>query len=308
MPILGKLNKITDLRSVWPHEANNFTKWLVKDENLSLLSDTIGIDIEFEDRESNVGDFSVDIYAKEEGTNKNIIIENQLEDTDHNHLGKLITYASGKNASYIIWIVKNARDEHRNAIEWLNNHTDESVGFFLLEIELWQIDSSNLAPKFNIVESPNNWAKEIKNNNDTISELKSLQLLFWEKFKNYASSKPDFIKRFSLRKPHPHHWYDISIGTSQSHIALTVNTKKDTINAGIYINDNKDLYNKFYEGREQIEKELGDELHWSIGSKDARFYISKNINITSNEQNWEECFKWFCAMIEKLYNIYQQFK
>ena len=119
MSTLGKLNKINDLRSVWPHEANNFTKWLIQEDNLKLLSDTIGIDIEFEDRESSVGDFSVDIFAKEEGTNKNIIIENQLEDTDHNHLGKIITYASGKNASYIIWIVKNARDEHLNLYTWL---------------------------------------------------------------------------------------------------------------------------------------------------------------------------------------------
>lgn len=308
MSTLGKLNKINDLRSVWPHEANNFTKWLIQEDNLKLLSDTIGIDIEFEDRESSVGDFSVDIFAKEEGTNKNIIIENQLEDTDHNHLGKIITYASGKNASYIIWIVKTARDEHRNAIEWLNNHTDESVGFFLLEIELWQIDNSNLAPKFNIVESPNNWAKEIKNNNDAISEIKSLQLLFWEKFKEYASSNEEFIKKFSLRKPHPHHWYDISIGTTQCHISLTINTKKNTINSGIYINDNKELYNKFYNNREKIEGLLGNELHWNVGSKDARFFVSKYIDIISNEKNWEECFKWFCNEVDKLYNIYQEFK
>lgn len=305
---LGKLNKIYDLRQVWPHEANNFTKWLIKEENLKLLSNTIGIDIEFEDCESSVGDFSVDVFAKEEGTNKNIIIENQLEDTDHNHLGKIITYASGKNASYIIWIVKNARDEHRNAIEWLNNHTDESVGFFLLEIELWQIDNSNLAPKFNVVESPNNWAKEIKNNNESISKIKSLQLSFWEKFKEYASSQLDFINNFSLRKPHPRQWYNISIGTSQCRISLTINTKENAINAGIYIDNNKDLYNKFYNHREQIEKLLEDKLNWNIGSKDVRLFIRKYIDVINNENNWEECFKWFCSQVYKLYAIYQKFK
>ena len=157
MDRLGKMTKITDLRSVWPHEANDFTKWLAEEENLSLLGDAIGIELELEERESSVGSFSVDILAKESGTNRRVIIENQLEDTNHDHLGKLITYASGKGAEVIVWIVKRARDEHRQAIEWLNQHTDGNIGFFLLEIELCQIGSSEKAPRFNVVEKPNDW-------------------------------------------------------------------------------------------------------------------------------------------------------
>lgn len=133
---LGRLEKITDLRSIWKHEAKEFTPWLAKEENLELLSETVGIDIVLEEQESNVGDFSVDLYATEEGTGRKIIIENQLEETNHDHLGKIITYASGKDAEVIIWIVKKARDEHRKAIEWLNQHTDENSAFFLIEIEV----------------------------------------------------------------------------------------------------------------------------------------------------------------------------
>ena len=144
---LGKLEKIDDLRTIWPHEAQNFTKWLAQEENLGLLSETIGIELVLEERESSVGDFSADLYASEEGTGRKVIIENQLEDTNHDHLGKIITYASGKNAEVVVWIVKRARDEHRQAIEWLNQHTDEKIGFFLLEIELWRIDESSPAPK-----------------------------------------------------------------------------------------------------------------------------------------------------------------
>ena len=106
----GKLEEILDLRKYWKYEANDFTPWLC--DNIELLSEAIGIDIEVEERESSVGDFSLDIFAKEINTGKNIIIENQLEDTNHDHLGKLITYASGKDANIIIWIVKKARDEH----------------------------------------------------------------------------------------------------------------------------------------------------------------------------------------------------
>ena len=157
---LGKLKEISDLREIWPHEARDFTPWLAK--NIKELGDTIGIDILIEETESSVGDFNVDIYATDADTNKKIIIENQLEDTDHDHLGKLITYASGKDADLVIWLVRKARPEHRAAIEWLNNHTDEGVGFILCEIKLYQIGDSLAAPKFEIIEQPNNWVKNIK--------------------------------------------------------------------------------------------------------------------------------------------------
>ena len=134
---LGKLEKV-DLREIWKNEEYDFSVWLSKEENLKELSDTIGINnIILEERESPVGRYSADIYGKEEGTERKVVIENQLEDSNHDHLGKIITYASGKEAKTIVWIVKRARDEHRQAIEWLNAHTDEDVGFFLLEIEAW---------------------------------------------------------------------------------------------------------------------------------------------------------------------------
>ena len=129
---LGKMQRIVDLRSVWQHEEHDFSQWLAKDENLAQLAEAVGIDMELEETESSVGSFSVDIYAKEVGTSRGIIIENQLEDTNHDHLGKIITYAAGKEAQVIIWVVKHARDEHKQAIAWLNQHTDEKIGIFLI--------------------------------------------------------------------------------------------------------------------------------------------------------------------------------
>ena len=175
MPKLGKIERVDDLRTIWPHEANDFSKWLAQEENLALLSETVSIDIVLEERESAVGGFSVDIFASEEGTGRKIIIENQLEETNHDHLGKIITYASGKEAEVIIWIVKRARDEHKKAVEWLNQHTDENIGFFLLEIELWRINDSLPAPKFNVVERPNDWL--IRRNCNLISGRHSVSML-----------------------------------------------------------------------------------------------------------------------------------
>ena len=113
---LGRLKEIIDLRRVWKHEALDFTPWLAQEDNLALLADAVGLEITLDETESSVGDFNVDIYATETGTDRKIIIENQLEDTNHDHLGKLITYASGKSADIVIWVVKRAREEHRSAI------------------------------------------------------------------------------------------------------------------------------------------------------------------------------------------------
>lgn len=123
---LGKLKEVKNLRKVWSHEALDFTPWLAEEDNLALLADAVGLEITIDETESGVGNFNVDIYATETGTDRKIIIENQLEDTNHDHLGKLITYASGKSAEIVIWVVKRAREEHCSAIEWLNNHTDEN--------------------------------------------------------------------------------------------------------------------------------------------------------------------------------------
>ena len=151
MAKLGKLEKVKDLRSVWKHEANDFTNWLAEEENLNTLGEEIGIDIELISTEAKTGSFSTDILASESNTNNKIIIENQLESTDHNHLGKIITYASGHDAKIIIWIVKDVREEHRQAIDWLNEHTDEEINIFLCKIELWKIGNSEIAPKFQIM-------------------------------------------------------------------------------------------------------------------------------------------------------------
>ena len=182
---LSKLEEITDLRKVWPHEAQDFTPWLATEDNIGSLSDAIGIDIAIDEEESPVGDFNVDIFAREIDTGRKIIIENQLESTNHDHLGKLITYASGKSAEIIVWLVKHAREEHRAAIEWLNNHTDDKVAFFLCEIKLYKIGNSSPAVKFEVVERPNDWAKDVKKA-DTTSAVQQRRYDYWVAFQDYA--------------------------------------------------------------------------------------------------------------------------
>ena len=306
MATLGKIERIDDLRTIWQHEAKDFSKWLAQEENLALLSDTIGIDIALEERESSVGDFNVDLFATEEGSGRKIIIENQLEDTNHDHLGKIITYASGKGAEVIIWIVKRARDEHRLAIEWLNQHTDENVGFFLIEIELWRINDSLPAPKFNVIEKPNDWAKTMKVV-DSLSTHQKMQLDFWQSFVEHAYKKEEFKKVFSQRKAQPQHWYSVSVGSSIYHITFTVNTQKKKLGAEIYIHDSKETYEQFKKYATEIEQELGTEVIWREASKDCRILILHDGDAKKGPDAWPAYFDWFCDMGIKLRKIALKF-
>lgn len=306
MKALGTIKKIDDLRSVWPHEAHDFSKWLAKEENLTLLSETIGIDIVLEELESAVGGFNVDLYATEEGTGRKIIIENQLEDTNHDHLGKIITYASGKGAEVIVWIVKRARDEHRLAVEWLNQHTDSNIGIFLLEIELWQINDSPFAPKFNIVERPNDWAKSVKAV-EGVSDTKKLQMEFWQAFRDYAFAKEDFVQQFKARKAQPQHWYSLSLGKSAYHLEFTVNTQKRRIGAEIYIGDDKELFQKFKGRHLDIEKAFGGKLEWIEANKACRILATTSGDIKKGQDSWQEMFGWFMQAAVKLRDITLEF-
>ena len=284
------MKRIDDLRKVWPHEAHDFTKWLAEEANLAELGDAVGIDLELEERESSVGGFSADLFASESGTDRKVIIENQLEVTNHDHLGKLITYASGKDAQVIIWIVKRARDEHRQAVEWLNQHIDSSIGFFLVEIELWQIDNSLLAPKFSVVEKPNDWAKNIKII-DGMNDTQLLKLAFWETLNDTIADTPAYNHELKKRKAQPHHWYDLSIGTSAYHISLDINTQKKRIDAGLYIPDDKETFNHFKENKDIFDKAFGTDVEFHDAGKSSRILVYKDINI-QDKKTWPEAIKW----------------
>ena len=305
---LSKLNKV-ELRDVWGHEEFDFSNWLAQEENLDALSEEIGVDIKLVKTEANVGKYSVDILAEEEISGRKIIIENQLEDTNHDHLGKIITYASGYDAEIIIWIVKDVREEHQKAIEWLNEHTDENISFFLIKIELWQIENSNPAPKFEIMVSPNEWAKTIKANrgNGELTETKLKQLEFWNRFKNYVQEKD---RRIRLRTPRPQHWYDVSMGSADAHVALTINSQKNLLGCEIYINRNKDLFNFFKEKKVLIEKEINEKIEWVDSAVSSSLKIKKSVSDIF-EKN-EQYFSWLyekTILFQKVFGKYiREFK
>lgn len=287
---LDKLKKV-DLRDVWPHEALDFTKWLSEEPNLAILSSAVGIELELIETESSVGSFNVDIYAQEAGTGRKVIIENQLEDTNHDHLGKVITYAAGKGAEVVVWVVARARDEHRQAIEWLNQHTDSDFGFFLVEIELWSIGDSLPAPRFNVVEQPNEWTKAIKLS-EGLSETERVKLSYWTKYREVAQATPEFLRVFNPQKPSKDHWTTLRCGTSAYHIALLIDIQRGRIGIEFYVPNDKVIGHKAIGNASEFEKRLCLEAKPFDAKKASgvRFY-KDGCKIKGNEKAWEGFIK-----------------
>jgi len=303
---LGKL-KAVDLRVQWKHEAHHFTNWLAEFENMELLGEELGIDILNAKTERRVsGRFNVDIVAEESNSGKTIIIENQLEITDHKHLGQILTYASGHNAEIIIWIVSDYREEHKQAIDWFNNNMGNNINFFLVQIELWQIGKSLLAPKFNVISEPNEWANVIKTDSE-LSDLKLLQKDFWDKFKEYASNHNSTLQLG--RKTRPRSFFNINYGTSKAHISLSINTKNKFIGCEIYIPNDKILYTKYFKNKSKIERELKPlKLDWQdLPEKKAFRILTTKVADLSKEGNRNAYFSWLQITSEKFAKVFKNY-
>lgn len=288
---LGHIDKVR-LRDIWPHEAHDFTKWLSEEENLALLGETIGIDLELIETESSVGSFNADIFAFEVGTTRKIIIENQLEDTNHDHLGKIITYAAGKDAEVIIWIVAHARDEHRQAIEWLNEHTDSDFAFFLLEIEVWKIGDSAPAPRFNIVERPNDWTKSVKLSNG-LTDTQKLYLQYWQELTERALDNRDFSQYLNCQSPSYRKYLNLAVGSSQYYISLLLSTMYNTVGIQVYVPNNKSIVHKLHDEIDTFSAAVGHRFEAFESTKTGGIKcLIENCDIKNNSDKWNEYIDW----------------
>ena len=238
---IGKLEAVP-VRDLWAHEQYDFSSWLAKEENLSILGEDLGIAFTGIETEQFVGAYRCDIVAKDDNNEgKIVIIENQLESSNHDHLGKIITYASGLDASKIIWIVTNARSEHKSAIEWLNNNTKNDINFFLIELKAYRIGDSLPAPKFEIVEMPNDFIKNgnMKSRDKTLNRSQAARYDFWSRFIEYSSTQSSILKN---RKANTKDRMSISLGVSNVRMEIKLTDKAHCIRIALCIRDNKDIY------------------------------------------------------------------
>ena len=313
---LGRLDKV-DLRKAWQDEAGEFTPWLAREENIKLLSEAIGLELEVQAQEKDVGPFRADILCKDTLSKAWVLIENQLEKTDHTHLGQLLTYAAGLDAVTIVWIAQRFTEEHRAALDWLNRYTDDQINFFGMEIELWRIGASLMAPKFNVVSKPNDWSRSVTERAHAIdrgelTETKQVQLEFWEGFARHLEEKSLTIKP---RKALPQHWMDLAIGRSGfwlAAIASTWDSASESYGQGelraefvVGGDASKAYFELLAVKRKEIEAELGESLTWhsSEGVKMCKAYVRKTANI-GDRGAWAEDFEWLRKKCEALHRVF----
>jgi len=314
IPELSRLERV-ELREKFKTEAGDFTPWLADEANIALLGDTIGLDLEVEAQEKEVGPFRADILCKDTADDTWVLIENQLERTDHTHLGQLMTYASGLKAVTIIWIAQKFTEEHRAAIDWLNEITDSDFKFFGIEVELWKIGNSEVAPKFNIVSKPNEWSRAVARGQEGITGARQLQLRFWNAFKSYVEDQGSQIR---TGKPSAQNWMNISLGKTGYQLLAVASMwdqesrsySKNEIRAELYVysEEAKLLLANLEETKETIEEELGYRLTWinTPEMKSARAFVRKTV-VLGDEKDWSNQHAWLLENLVKFQKAFLPF-
>ncbi len=300
---LGRLERV-DLRKVWEDEAIDFTPWLALDENIATLGDAIGMDLEVEDQELHVGQFRADILCKDTATAKEVLIENQLEPTDHKHLGQLMTYAAGRQALTIVWIAERFTDEHRAALDWLNRIAEGRLNCFGLEIELWRIGNSPIAPKFNVVCKPNEWETTLSNVEE-LTETKKLQLEYWTKLREFIESQKSSIR---CQKPLPQDWTNFTIGRSGFWLQAIANTRDKIITVALTLDgpSASQRFDVLQQSRPNIKNAIGAALDWSNdpGKKQRLVYLRRPDTDPLDQADWPKQHKWLFEKIELFRNVF----
>lgn len=306
-PDLATMQKV-ELREAWPNEASDLTPWLAK--NLGMLSLTLGLgdDLEVTGTEKSIGSYRADLVCQSvDGT---VVVENQLGDTDHDHLGKIVTYGAGSRAQTVVWIAGRFRDEHRAALDWLNE-ISEDTDFFGVELELWRIDDSRPALRLNVVAKPNNWSREAARTRE-LSPMKDVQLRYWTAFRKVLHSAEGPA---TPTKALPQNWLNVSIGRSGFKLAAGTNSQAPWIRAELYF-DHGDLkkqaralganayFDSLKQDREAIELELDFDIAWEAlpESGSCRVATYRKCDPT-DESDWPAQHEWLADRLNRMHRV-----
>lgn len=305
---LERLEKVP-LRDAWEREDTDFTPWLAQADNVGLLGEAVGLELEVLGQEERVGPFRADIFCQDVRSGAKVLIENQLEGTDHGHLGQLLTYAAGLEAVYIVWIARTFTDEHRAALDWLNDITGEDFHFFGLEIELWRIGDSAPAPKFNLVSKPNEWTKSAKAAVSSPLGPGAEMLNLWESFWGalhawVAENEPSFEIPGGGRAS----WVRYSMdGLAGCHTFMSLVVRGGKVMVGLNLTG--DPTQTRYEGllarKAEVEREIGHTLKWTHTPGQKKAYIAAEYpKDISKRETWPEVFRFFCDTVPKFLEVF----
>ena len=307
---LAKIERV-DLREIWPNEATDFTPWLA--ENLSELGRVLELDLELQALEAPVGGYALDILARDVGSGGEVVIENQLGTTDHSHLGQLLTYAAGFDATVAVWIAKEFKSEHREALDMLNRRTGEDTQFFgdrEIEVELWKIDDSRPAPNFRLVAFPNDWRKQavsIGRGTEKVSERGKKYQSFFQALVDELRNEHRFT---NSRRAGTRSWASFTTGFSGFSYRASF-AQGGRARVGVYIDNGEKLWNEgrfdeLAESSEAIESEIGGEFEWQRldDRRACRISVVRPGAIDDNNDTLDEIRQW---MVERLLKFREVF-
>jgi hypothetical protein len=292
----GQLEPV-EPRSCWSDEARDLTPWVAGEEGLNLLAKALRIELARESTEVPVGPYSADILARDTSDDSLVVIENQLERTNHDHLGKTLTYAAVLGASTVVWIAKSFTDEHRKTIEWLNELAKGDLRIYGVELKVWRIGQSLPAPYFDVVVEPNEVVEEANRARQAseASPLGQLQLEFWTEVRNRLLQSGEFT---SVMSPRPQQWMDLALGRSWAHVAVAANSWDKFIYVQLYLAHRvaTSVLEQFLPMKEDLEHELGSKLEWNPNpnSRDKVIRLRRPGDITDRTQ-WPELTDWLAA-------------
>jgi Domain of unknown function (DUF4268) len=296
MATFGKLELVA-IREGWPREDTDFTQWLSKSENLCSLGEEIGFGLELIEIESSVGPYYADILAKRLGSEEIVVIENQFDKSDHDHLGKLLTYAAGvgadgSGAKTIIWIAERFTEPHRAALDWLNKCTEPGVRFFGIQIQLWRIGDSPFAPKFNVISRPNDGQKELTRVTSELTETSQMYQEFWNAFISFCEQEGTTLQFPSAP---PQHWLPTPIGRVGFGIHLTASKKLRELQCQLWISAKqaKIAFATLFAERDKIIKALGDQIKFDeMPQRNSCKIYETSTRDVANREEWPAIHRW----------------
>ena len=302
---LSRLEEV-ELREIWPDEAQNFTPWLAEEENLDLLSETLDMALELEGQELNVGDFRADILCRNTEDNSRVLIENQLERTDHNHLGQILTYSASLDIHTVIWIAKEFREEHRAALDRLNEITNENFQCFGIEVKVWQIGNSAHAPQFEIVSKPNDWNRTVTRDteravSENLTERQLQNIKFWTELRDYMNQKSSQLQP---RKRKRTSFLVFDIGRMSFAMAAWRDRRRG-LGVEVYMTGKNALahFHLLKEQREKIESEFGKSLEWQEERRNVILWLN-DVNLT-DERDWFNQCEWVASKLELFNKVFR---
>jgi len=315
LPKVGKLVPV-DIRKVWDHEALSFTPWVL--ENSDRLSEALGLDLELEAAEHPVGNFSLDLIGRDLESGQRVIIENQLEVTDHTHLGQIMTYAGGTDPKVIVWIAKSFREEHAAALQWLNENTDEEINFYGVEVSAVQIDDSRPAALFNLVVRPNSWEKKVRSSVGITTDASvsaERYVRFWHRFNERVTELHPDWKSLMKRADNRGSWTTLPTGVNGVWYGVNFagawgerdsfrNVK--ALRSEIYFGTadpevNEARFQAFQMHKAELEENLGYSLGFEeLPQRKSCRVASYKAGTIVEEDQWDEYIDYFISSQEKL--------